>query len=369
MQMQIKKAGFHTIDALRFFAFFKVYMLHVPTGRNFFLFSFLKKGGGIGVVFFFVLSGFLITYNLVTEQSKTGHVNLFRFFAKRVLRIWPLFYLFLLVLYLIPPHTKESLGLIMPGYAPDWRFSFVFLENYKIILCHSYPSIAALLVTWSLCVEEHFYIIWGILAAFVSYRRMWLALILLVVLAIAGRIICYTYIPQYDISTNEIVTCLDYFAIGGLLGYLYCGNAASMDRFILSIPLYFRITYIVFTVIFVFTSFLIEPALHLPKYICPTFESLIFAGMIAIVLPRKSEIRIGENNIFSYLGRISYGLYLFHPVFIDISLHYCAAHHIRINTVSILTLFIAFTLACTVATASLSYNFYEKPILRLKRYL
>ena len=65
-----QKRRFHTLDALRFFAFLKVYLLHVPLQGDFPIFSFLKSGGGIGVSFFFVLSGFLITYLLVFEKYK-----------------------------------------------------------------------------------------------------------------------------------------------------------------------------------------------------------------------------------------------------------------------------------------------------------
>jgi peptidoglycan/LPS O-acetylase OafA/YrhL len=66
----LEKRYFHTLDALRFFAFFKVYLLHLPEQGDFPLFEYLKSGGGLGVQFFFVLSGFLITYILTFEKAK-----------------------------------------------------------------------------------------------------------------------------------------------------------------------------------------------------------------------------------------------------------------------------------------------------------
>jgi peptidoglycan/LPS O-acetylase OafA/YrhL len=367
--MQNRKTGFHTIDAFRFFAFFKVYMLHLAVDREFCIFSFLKRGGGIGVVFFFVLSGFLISYNLVTEQSKQGGVNLWRFYLKRILRIWPLFYLFLLLLYLTPYHIENSLGLISGGYISDWHFSFLFLENYKIILSRGFPAIAPLLVTWSLCIEEHFYIIWGILAIVTPARQVGPALVALIIVAIVSRILSKIYLPGYDISTNEIITSLDYFAIGGLVGWFYALHAKRFDRFILSIPLFVRWGYVAVAVIFVFTNFLLEPAMHLPKCLGPAFDSIIFAGLIAMVLPRESEIRIGEDSILSYLGRISYGLYLFHPLFTGIFAHYCSSYHIRIDTWGMLVIAFLFTFIPTVLMASFLYHFYERPILSLRKYL
>ena len=367
--MQNKKTGFHTIDALRFFAFFKVYLLHFPVDRDFGLFSFLKKGGGIGVVFFFVLSGFLITYNLVREQSHQGHVNLRRFYLRRMLRIWPLFYLFLLVLYLMPFHIKESLGLIRPGYDPDWRFSFAFLENYKIIFSHAFPAIGGLGITWSLCIEEHFYIIWGVAATLTTARSMKSVLVSFILTAIACRFLCGIYLPQYDISTNEIVTSMDYFAIGGLVGWSYALYSDRVDRFILSLPLSLRWAYVAFTLTYVLINSTLDGYLHIPSYLSPTFGSVLFAGLIALVLPRESSIRISESNVLSYLGRISYGLYLFHPIFILIFLHYCETRHIRIDTIGILTTGIIFTFTLTVLTASFFYRFYERPILGLKKYI
>ena len=366
--MQTKKTGFHTIDALRFFAFLKVYLHHLPIDCDFGLFSFIKKGGGIGVVFFFVLSGFLITYNLVTKQSD-GTLDLKKFYLKRILRIWPLFYLFLCLMYFIPFHIRDSLGLIMGGYELDWRFSFTFLENYKVILSHSYPAVAPLLITWSLCIEEHFYIIWGLAAALTSARRMVFVLGMFIIIAIVSRILCPIYIPQYDIATNEIVTSLDYFAVGGLLGWLYTLYKERVDHFILSIPVILRWSYIGFTLVYVFAGRYIENVLHLPSFLSPTFSAAIFAGMIAIVLPAESTIRINEGNVLSYLGRISYGLYLFHTVFIDMLLHYCLVHHIRIDTWHILGMGIVFTFTGTVLVASFFYHFYERPFLKLKQYL
>jgi len=72
----MKKRYFHSIDSLRFFAFLKVYLLHLPIQGDFPIFSFLKSGGGIGVSFFFVLSGFLISYLLILEKVKKNRINL-----------------------------------------------------------------------------------------------------------------------------------------------------------------------------------------------------------------------------------------------------------------------------------------------------
>jgi peptidoglycan/LPS O-acetylase OafA/YrhL len=130
------KIHFHSLDAFRFFAFLQVYFLHLPLDNHFFIFSFLKQTGTIGVSFFFVLSGFLITYLLLKEKKKSGLIDAKKFMIRRIFRIWPLFFLVVITVFLLPDTLKDSLGLNLHihGYEVDGRFSFTFLENYKMIL-------------------------------------------------------------------------------------------------------------------------------------------------------------------------------------------------------------------------------------------
>lgn len=102
----MEKIHFHSLDALRFFAFLKVYMLHVPIQGNFPILNYIKGGGGLRVSFFFVLSGFLITYLLVFEKIQNGKIKIKKFFIRRSLRIWPLFYLIVIIVFLLSNNFK-----------------------------------------------------------------------------------------------------------------------------------------------------------------------------------------------------------------------------------------------------------------------
>ena len=93
--MIISKEKFHSFDALRFFSFFIVFLSHLPYAL-FNNLDFLNVDGTIGVYFFFTLSGFLITYILLFEKTTAHAFNFRNFFARRVLRIWPLYYFVLL---------------------------------------------------------------------------------------------------------------------------------------------------------------------------------------------------------------------------------------------------------------------------------
>src|SRR5215208_8125673 len=156
--MAYSRRHFHSFDALRFFAFLKVFLLHLPIVA-FPTFNFISNGGGIGVIFFFVLSGFLITYILLSEKEVTGSVDLRRFFLRRILRIWPLYYLMVAFAFITPYILSIlNIGFSKEGYEPNWIMSLCFLENYQMILTRDHPNVSPLGVTWSLCIEEHFYL-------------------------------------------------------------------------------------------------------------------------------------------------------------------------------------------------------------------
>jgi peptidoglycan/LPS O-acetylase OafA/YrhL len=109
------KRHFHTFDALRFLAFLKVFMLHIPIGYPQ-LFAYLKGGGSIGVQFFFVLSGFLITYLLAEEKQRTGRINIRLFLLRRALRIWPLYYLMVAFAFATP----YILSVLNLNHSDEW---------------------------------------------------------------------------------------------------------------------------------------------------------------------------------------------------------------------------------------------------------
>ncbi|HEY9176748.1 MAG TPA: acyltransferase, partial [Flavipsychrobacter sp.] len=246
--VQEKRRHFQTFDALRFFAFFKVFLLHLPI-TAFPWFNYLRAGGGIGVQFFFVLSGFLITYIILEEKDRTGQFNLKHFFARRILRIWPLYYLMILVAFLTPVITEQLLHVTTSseGYTPAWWMSLLFLENYKIMATGTHPNVSPLGVMWSLCIEEHFYIIWGLLLFFISVRRLPVVIICSVLIGYVGR---YFYagsgIPALDIFTN-----IDLFAFGAVPAYLLVTRRFATENRLLRIPVYVKILFTVLLLIVV----------------------------------------------------------------------------------------------------------------------
>lgn len=364
-----ERLHFHTIDALRFFAFLKVFLFHVPIQGHFPVFEFFKRRGGIGVEFFFVLSGFLITYILVYEKAFKGELNIKRFFVNRALRIWPLFYLMLLVAFLIPYDFLDKIGFHMVGggYNPDWRFSFTFLENYKMILMDNFPKTTPLPVMWSLCIEEHFYILWSLLVLFAPYKKLPYVFAASILIANLSRVLFPQFMTNVTIDTNEIVTNIDLFAIGGFLGYYTAVEYEKIAAFITSVPDKVKLLWIVLVIAIVLYEPEIFQTTLTGRTIQPTILAVLFTSVIAVFIPQHSRIRISDSNIFSSLGKISYGLYIYHIIFVHMLFQYCISHHIMLDTGTNVTVFMGLTLAATILISYLSYTYFEKPFLRLKR--
>jgi peptidoglycan/LPS O-acetylase OafA/YrhL len=282
------KKHFHSLEALRFFAFLKVYLLHVPIQGHFPIFSYLKSGGGIGVSFFFVLSGFLITYLLVFEKLQKGRINVKKFLIRRSLRIWPLFYLMVIIVFLLPVEFKEYAGLhmIKGGYDFDWKFSFSFLENYKMLIEDNHPKTSPLSVFWSLCIEEHFYILWVISLFFIPVKHIFKFLIFGFFIAWTARTCEPFIINNTRVGTNDLFTNIDYFASGGVLGYLVATSYDKLVNFIRSISLSIKYGIVFIILLIVIFQKDVLPATEGTFFLIirPTIIALLFTMLIAIVI-------------------------------------------------------------------------------------
>jgi peptidoglycan/LPS O-acetylase OafA/YrhL len=354
--MNTNKRQFHTFDALRFFSFLIVFISHVPSPESS-LYNYFSKSGGLGVSFFFVLSGFLITYILLFEKNANNQINLKHFFVRRILRIWPLFYLMILFAFLTPYilnllHFRSS----NDGYNPDWLASSLFLENYKMMFTQSFPNISPLRVMWSICVEEHFYILWGIAIYFISIKKINLLIISSILLANISRVIYfYKGIDSLDIFTN-----IDYFAYGSIPAIMLVKYKNPFKK-IENIPVQIKYLVLCFTIALIF----IIPNINfnIKHLLYPIILGLLFSFIIACTITEKKNIIISENSIFSKLGKYTYGLYLYHTIVINLFLQIFKRLKYDLNWYSIGFIALSFT----IILSFLSYNYFELFFLNLKK--
>ena len=365
----MKKVHFHSLDALRFFAFLKVYLLHVPLQGDFPIFSFLKSGGGIGVSFFFVLSGFLITYLLVFEKLQIGQINVKKFLIRRSLRIWPLYYLIVIIVFLLPFEFKDFIGLHMNGggYHFDWKYSFTFLENYKMLIEDNPPITSPLSVFWSLCIEEHFYLFWIICLFFIPVKYIFRFFIFCFIIAWNARLFEYLYLDNTNVTTNDLFTNLDFFASGGILGYLVAKDYEKIAGIIQNIPYWIKSFVMLCILLIVIFQKQILP--YNPESIFilirPTIIAILFTILLSLFIPINSNFKI-KSKALSYLGSISYGLYVYHLIFIHIVFQYFINKNIKIDDWQTASIFILLTLGLSIIISSFSYHFFEKPFLSFR---
>lgn len=341
---------FYSFDALRFLAFFIVFLHHLPSVDNDFINIFMKSGG-IGVQIFFVLSGFLISYILINEKKKIAKINLKNFFIRRALRIWPLYYCMIFFAFLTP-YILQILSIqgSDEGYNPNWFYPLFFLENYEMMIKDNFANVAPLRVMWSLCIEEHFYIIWGIVFYFISNRKIPLFLIITILICLFFRIIYYHYnIPDLDIITNAL-----YFSFGGIVAYLLSYNEDSLNK-LSRVPheLKVLLSGIIILLYFLIPIFKVNPVI-----IEPLIIGIFTSILIAFTLCNRNAIIISDSNIFSILGKYTYGMYLFHTIWISFVMKFFS----DFSVVFILSF------SATIVSSMISYHLFEGKFLKLKKY-
>lgn len=352
---KINRVHFHTFDSLRFLSFLLVFLYHCGIPESNFL-HYFSKAGRIGVSFFFVLSGFLITYILLLEKlNNSNKVPLKQFFFRRVLRIWPLYYAMVLFAISTPfilaflkiPYSDE-------GYQPNWFFTVTFLENYVMMYEDRLPNVSPIQVIWSLCVEEHFYIIWGMIFYFINFKKIPKLIIISVLISIVSRIIYGKYsIPPLDIFTN-----IQYFALGALPAYIFVFHKDLIGT-IEKIPALYKYGFAVFVLLFIIiiTNYPIDS----DHPICSLVLAVLFSVLILSTLGEKNVFKISDSSVTAWLGKYTYGLYLIHPICFQFFNKIGTKYEINWFIIVLLSLF------STITLSYLSYHIFEKQFLKLKK--
>ena len=324
------------------------------------LFIFLSKNGALGVNFFFVLSGFLITILLLKEEQVSGKINLLYFYYRRVLRIWPLYYLTLFIGFLAYPFFSALHN--NPGRETASPLLYIlFLGNFNIIAAGP-PYSGSLRVLWSLAVEEQFYLVWPLLLIATKNKR-----ILLFSGVIAASIVFRAlYADAPVILIYHPMSLAGDFAIGGLLAwgcfrYHTPGSVLIRHYKMLIIFLYSLLMILLFfnDRIFIFPILIISQQLIISMF----FAFVIFDQAYS----QNPFFELRHNRYFTLWGKYSYGLYCFHIAMLAIALKLFNTFVPAGDDSVFFSWLIPVTgFLLTLATAYLSFRFFESPFLKLK---
>lgn len=227
-----------------------------------------------------------------------------------------------------------------------------------VIYHNSYANISPLPVIWSLCIEEHFYILWGLILYFNKQNFIPYWIICIIILSNFSRFI-------FDINGwihKDILTNFDFFMFGAIPAFLYINYKEKLLTFIENITITKKIILIVITAFFVVFSVYID----FIETIKPTIYGLLFSGIIFVILPDKNPIKFADTSLFSLLGKYTYGLYMIHIIVINLFLKIYEKLDISDYWFINFIFFFFSTISVTIILSITSYYIIERPFLKLK---
>ena len=313
------------LDVLRFLAFLMVFFSHAFHSRLF-------DGGGFGVEVFFLLSAYLITTLLLLEKEKTGDIAAGRFYARRIFRIWPVYYLTLLV----------AVGLRIAGRdGMTGRFLALFLLPIGNWACVTWGFPNSLIAPlWSVSVEEQFYLAWPFLMRRWLYRLPQIAIGLILVACAARGVLVWIGAGRTATWCNTFAQ-LDSIATGALVGYYLNGRLPRISAFVRLI--FASVSALAFPLAILYGD--VSGVKCLATYPIVTAASLgLLLAFLGLPVPNRLWLR--------YPGKISYGLYAYHLAVLRILPQF--RHRWLV------------ALLLTGLIAAISYELLERPILRYK---
>lgn len=363
--MPIKRPYFPALDSLRAIAFLLVFSAHIgpssATAASITTWTGSSDLGPIGLNLFFVLSGFLITCLLLVEQKETGHIDIGQFYLRRMRRIWPLYFIIVGISQFLIPLT----GLFGPGHYNGGTTNFgwaslcflLFLPNYAFTMVA--PVNPLLAHTWSIGAEEQFYLFWPLVLK--KCRRLEGIFWIMIALALPSCLYFdYTWMKPmhggwwgsvlHKVTTAIYWSNMGFFALGGLMAFYLAKRPALVSR--LSGRLLQGV------ILLLFVALVING-----KNVASGWgPAVVFA--IAILQATQPSTLIGRLRFpwLRYLGKISYGMYIFHVLLIALIARWWAGAGMSLKLAYWGVP--ALALAATVIIASISYYSIERYFLR-----
>ena len=357
------KVHFPNLDGLRLVGSIIIIVFHIEelkviTGKE--PYAWVKpylQLGDLDVSLFFVLSGFLIGYLLLKEKYDTGNIQIKKYYIRRALRIWPLYYFIILIGFFLFPYLAGKWNITELGINSPYKY-------FDFVLCMLFlqpgTKLAAIGATWSVRVEEMFYIFEPlILKRTKNYIAILISITLGVILFRNGYLATCRILHLFPYFQKIIsfyrLSCM---AIGGIGAYLVVADKKQALKVLYRKDLQWSV--------YVSTFTLLLCNVRIP---CIEFEfySLLFCYMIINLAANPDSVIRLDFKWTNYLGKVSYGLYLY-GAFMRIfclafteKIYGCELSGWQMNVVLYFT-----TIASTILISVLSYECFEKPFLRRK---
>lgn len=369
------KVYFRGLNELRAIAALGVVFHHIDLHNDInslhkkydFMSYFIGNLGKNGVFLFFVLSGFLITYLLLKEKEINNNIALKKFFLRRIYRIWPLYYLVFAISVIAIPLMAANLGVFKEDISSYNEIMNVHNYGIKGIVFYLFfmPNVALFsgyFITgctqaWSVGVEEQFYILWPLLILFFNKNRIiqiFFSVLFLfpffIFLSKSGFIVY-----PFSVIINSIP--FHFMAIGSIGGYFFFYKKHIIERYTKSKWAYFCT--LCFIMVFLFHQFFNEKI----QEICISFLFII----LILFSINDENTGIFRNNYFSYLGKTSYGIYMYHAFVMFLVFPFVNKYYFNFHNGIIYNLFLyPLVFIITILFSSLSYRYFELKFIKIK---
>jgi len=359
----MKKIQFPGLNGVRFIAALLVIVDHTELFKSYLGYPTLWSNsysaylGAFGVSIFFVLSGFLITYLLLEEQQEAP-IRIRHFYLRRILRIWPLYYLVLVLGFFVIPHLDFFQVPIYSSDMGDYVHRLLLFVGLAANVAFVYlPTVPFANVLWSVAVEEQFYLFWPHVVRIRRYL-LWIMLLLLAAY-LAFKFFAGSVDRHFELLV--IRTRFSSMIIGGIGAYLVFHQKVVVQL------LYRRGVQVGLMVLFVCMG------LDWINYYSMTWMqdeliSLVVCGLILNIATNPRTLFSLENAVFAYLGKLSYGLYVYHLFAVVIALKWLPTvlpiQHW--STWISYPLFLVTILGLTTVISHFSYRYFESYFLRKK---
>lgn len=327
--------------------------------------------GSYGVELFFILSGFLITGILYDTRNERNYFR--NFYMRRVLRIFPLYYGVLALVFVVAPLIPMLRGSTLDHLVDRQWWAWLYAVNVYIAIRGDW-SFSYLEHLWSLCIEEHFYFFWPVAVYLMAHRpRLLIAVSLSVALAamaarLTGSLMGLSWWTTYVLTPFR----LDGLALGAFLA-VTARQPGGLDRLVRALPWVAAVAAALLVVTFVWTRLVSRESMELVLPVRASVIQVLLGCLLLWVLiaPQRSSIsRFFGSRWLMFLGTYSYGLYVYHH-FISYYFtvnqtefelaRWLGSHGAAVAVQATLGVAISLAIACV------SYEYFERRFLRLKR--